>query len=93
MPCPSRQKEFTTSQVLHLADGRTAGHRHNTTDAGKKPRGGKWVRTEYIHSQATSDSHLDLLTALDKFDEDNTSLCYSLKLLEDGEDESEDEAM
>jgi hypothetical protein len=58
--------------VPGLADGRTAGHRHTTTDAGKKPRGGKRVRTEYIYSQATSDIHPDLLTALDKFNEDNT---------------------
>ena len=83
--------------VPGLADGRTASHRHTTTDAGKKPRGGKRVRAEYIHSQATSDIHPDLLTALaalDKFDKDNTSLHYSLRLLEDGaEDESENEAM
>jgi hypothetical protein len=48
---------------------------------------------EYNHALATSDIHLDLLTALDEFDEDNTSLRYSLRLLEDGQDESEDEAM
>ena len=48
---------------------------------------------EYIHSQATSDIHRDLLTALDEFNEDNTSLRYSLRLLEDREDESEDEAV
>ena len=82
--------------VPGLADGRTAAHHHTTTDAGKKPRAKKRVRTEYIHSQATSDIHPDLLTALaalDKFDKDNTSLHYSLRLLEDGEDESEDETM
>jgi hypothetical protein len=79
--------------VPGLADGRTAVHRHTTTDARKKPRGGKRVRIEYIHSQATSDIHPDLLTTLDKFNKDNTSLHYSLRLLEDGEDESEDEAM
>jgi hypothetical protein len=74
-------------------DGRTAGHRHTATNDGKKQRGGKRVRMEYNHALATSDIHLDLLTALDKFDEDNTSLRYSLRLLEDGQDESEDEAM
>ena len=79
--------------VPGLADGCTAGHRHTTTDARKTTRGEKRVTTEYIHSQATRDIHPNILTALDEFDEDNTSLCYSLKLLEDGEDESEDEAM
>jgi hypothetical protein len=74
-------------------DGRTAGHRHTATNDGKKQRGGKRVRMEYNHALATSDIHLDLLTALDEFDEDNTSLRYSLRLLEDGQDESEDEAM
>ncbi len=42
---------------------------------------------EYIHSQFTSQIHPDLLTALDKFDKRNTSLRYSLKLLDDNEDE------
>jgi hypothetical protein len=42
---------------------------------------------EYIHSQATSHIHPDLLTALDKFDKRNTSLRYSLKFLDDDEDE------
>ena len=74
--------------VPGLADVHTAGHRCTTTDTGKKPRGGKRVRAEYIHSQATSDIHPDLLTALEKFNEDNTSSRYSLRLLEDGEDES-----
>ena len=74
-------------------DGRTAGHRHIATNDGKKQRGGKRVRMEYNHALATSDIHLDLLTALDEFDEDNTSLRYSLRLLEDGQDENEDEAM
>ena len=76
-----------------LADVHTTGHCCTTTDAGKKPRGGKRVRTECIHSQATSDIHSDLLTALDKFDKDNTSLHYLLRLLEDEEDESENEAI
>jgi hypothetical protein len=47
---------------------------------------------EYNHALATSDIHPDLLTALDEFDGDNTSLHYSLRFLEEG-DESEDEAM
>ncbi len=42
---------------------------------------------EYIHSQATSHIHPDLLTTLDKFDKRNTSLRYSQKLLDDNEDE------
>ena len=79
--------------VLGLADGRTAGHCHTTTNDGKKQRGVKRVRMEYNHALATSDIHLDLLTTLDEFDEDDTSLRYSLRLLEDGQDESEDEAM
>jgi hypothetical protein len=73
--------------VPGLADGGMAVHHHTTTDAGKKPRGGKRVRTEYIHSQATSHIHPDLLTALDEFDKRNTSLRYSLWLLEDHENE------
>ncbi len=40
----------------------------------------------------TFDDSNDLLTALDKFDEGLTSSCYSLVLLEDGDNESEDEA-
>jgi hypothetical protein len=79
--------------VPGLADGRTAGHRHTTTDAGKKPRGGKRVRTEYIHSHATSHIHPDLLTALDEFDERNTSLQYSLWLSEDQENEDTESEM
>ncbi len=42
---------------------------------------------EYIHSQATSHIHPDLLTALDEFNKRNTSLQYSLKLLDYDEDE------
>jgi hypothetical protein len=42
---------------------------------------------EYIHSQATSHIHPDLLTTLDKLDERNTSLRYSLKLLDDNKEE------
>jgi hypothetical protein len=78
--------------VPGLANGCTAGHRHTTTKDGKKPRGGKRVRMDYDHALATSDIHNDLLTALDKFDEDLTSSRYSLALLKDGDDESEDEA-
>ncbi len=40
----------------------------------------------------TFDNSNDLLTALDKFNEGLTPSCYSLALLEDGDDESEDEA-
>ncbi len=40
----------------------------------------------------TSDDINDLFTALDEFDEGLTSSRYSLALLEDGDDESEDEA-
>ncbi len=40
----------------------------------------------------TFDDSNDLLTALDEFDEGLTSSRYSLALLEDGDDESEDEA-
>ncbi len=40
----------------------------------------------------TFDDSNDLLTALDEFDEGLTSSRYSLVLLEDGDDESEDEA-
>ena len=40
---------------------------------------------EYNHALATSDIHPDLLTALEEFDEDKTSLRYSLRLLEDGQ--------
>jgi hypothetical protein len=40
----------------------------------------------------TFDDSNDLLTALDEFDEGLTSSHYSLALLEDGDDESEDEA-
>ncbi len=47
---------------------------------------------DYNHALATSDIHNDLLTALDEFDEGLTSSCYSLALLEDGDEESEDEA-
>ncbi len=79
--------------VPGLADGRMAGHHHTTTDAGKKPRGGKRVRTEYIHSQATSHIHPDLLTALDEFDERNTLLWYSLWLSEDQENEDTESEM
>jgi hypothetical protein len=79
--------------VPGLADGRTAGHRQTTTDARKKPRGRKRVRTEYIHSRATSHIHPDLLTALDKFDERNTSLWYSLWLSEDQENEDTESEM
>ena len=43
---------------------------------------------EYIHSQATSNIHPDLLTTLDKFDKRNTSLRYSLKLSDDNEVEN-----
>jgi hypothetical protein len=50
------------------------------------------VRIEYNHALATSDINPDLLTAPEKFDKDNTSWHYALKLLE-GRDESEDEAM
>ncbi len=42
---------------------------------------------EYIHFQATSHFHPDLLTSLDKFDKRNTYLRYSLKLLDDEKDE------
>jgi hypothetical protein len=76
-----------------LADGCTAGHCHTTTDAGKKPRGGKRVRTEYIHSQATSHIHPDLLTALDEFNERNTSLRISLWLSEDQENKDAESEM
>jgi hypothetical protein len=79
--------------VPGLADGRTASHRHTTTDAGKKPRGGKRVRTEYIHSQATSHIHPDLLTALDEFNKRNASLWYSLWLSEDQENEDTESEM
>jgi hypothetical protein len=79
--------------VPGLADGHTAGHHHTTTDSGKKPRGKKRVRTEYIHSQATSHIHPDLLTALDKFNERNTSLRYSLWLSEDQENEDTESEM
>ncbi len=48
---------------------------------------GGTLRTGYIHSQATSHIHPDLVTALDKFDKRNTSLGYSLKLLDDDKDE------
>jgi hypothetical protein len=44
---------------------------------------GGTLGTEYIHYQATSHIHPDLLTALDEFDKRNTSLRYSLKLLDD----------
>ncbi len=47
---------------------------------------------DYDHALATSDIQNDLLTAQDKFDEGLTSSRYSLALLEDGDDESEDEA-
>ncbi len=47
---------------------------------------------DYDHAFATSDIHNDLLTTLDEFDEGLTSSRYSLALLEDGDDESEDEA-
>ncbi len=47
---------------------------------------------DYNHALATSDIHNNLLTALDKFDEGLALSCYSLVLLEDGDDESEDEA-
>jgi hypothetical protein len=40
----------------------------------------------------TFDDSNDLLTALDEFDEGLTSSRYSLALLEDGDDESENEA-
>jgi hypothetical protein len=63
-----------------------AGHRHTTTDVGKKPRGRKRVRMEYIHSQATSYIHPDLLTALDKFDKRHTSL-HSLLHVDDEDNE------
>ena len=78
--------------VPGLANGRTAGHHHTTTKDGKKPRGGKRARMDYDHALATSDIHNDLLTAMDEFDEGLTSSHYSLALLEDGDDESEDEA-
>jgi hypothetical protein len=78
--------------VPGLANGRTAGHRHTTTKDGKKPRSGKRVRMDYNHALATSDIHNDLLTTLDEFDEGLTSSHSSLALLEDGDDESEDEA-
>jgi hypothetical protein len=42
---------------------------------------------EYINSQATSHIHPELLTALGKFVKRNTSLRYSLKLLDDVKDE------
>ena len=96
------RKVITALQVIYdaegvyvpsLADGRTAGHRHTATNDDKKQRGGKRVRLEYNHTLATRDIHLDLLTTLDEFDKDNTSLHYSLRLLEDGQDEIEDEAM
>jgi hypothetical protein len=48
---------------------------------------GGTLRMEYIHSQATSHIHPDLLTALDEFNKRNTSLQYSLKLLDYDEDE------
>ncbi len=47
---------------------------------------------DYNHALATSDIHNDLLTALDEFDEGLTLSRYSLALLEDGDNESEDEA-
>ncbi len=86
-------KVITALHVIYDAegDGRTAGHHHTTTKDGKKPRGGKRVRMDYDHALATSDIHNDLLTALDEFDEGFTSSHYSLALLEDGDDESEDE--
>jgi hypothetical protein len=75
-----------------LANGRTAGHRHTTTKDGKKKKGGKRVRMDYNHALATSDTHNDPLTALDKFDKGLTLSSYSLVLMEDGDNESEDEA-
>ncbi len=78
--------------VPGLANGRTASHRHTTTKDGKKPRGGTRVRMDYDDALATSDTHNDLLTTLDKFDEGLRSSGYSLALLEDGDHESEDEA-
>ncbi len=47
---------------------------------------------DYDNAFATSDIHNDLLTALDEFDKGHTSSRYSLALLEDGDNESEDEA-
>jgi hypothetical protein len=44
------------------------------------------VRTDYNHTLTMNDIHHDLLAALDKFDEDNMSSCYSLALLEDGDE-------
>jgi hypothetical protein len=107
VPTPERivqdvNKVITALQVIYnaegvyvpgLADGHTAGHHHTATNDGKKQRGGKRVRMEYNHAQVTRDIHPDLLTALDEFDEENTSSRYSLRLLEDGQDESENEAM
>ncbi len=64
--------------VPGLATGHMDGHPHTTTDVEKKPRGGKRVRMEYLHSQATSHIHPELLTTLDEFNKRHTSLRYSL---------------
>jgi hypothetical protein len=48
--------------ILGLAGGHTPGHRHTTTNDGKKPRSRKRMRMEYNHLLATSDIHPDLLT-------------------------------
>jgi hypothetical protein len=71
--------------ILGLADGRMAGHRHTTTNDGKKPRGRKRARMNYNHALATSDIHHDLLTALNEFDEKHLFALVTLAFRGQGE--------